>query len=101
DDEDADDLDEHDPPDVVPEVGQRRLVRAGEQVHAAPPDSRTTAPGPAPSCVLISLPGDRMGSHTTRSGISVTTTGRVTAPRAPLTVSGSPSARSSRAAVSG
>ena len=84
-DEDADDLDEHDPPDVVPEVLERRLVRRGQQVHAAPPAlRRTTPPGPEPRSVRISLPGDLIGSQTTRSGIAVIRTGRVTDPVAPL-----------------
>ena len=43
-----------------------------------------------------SLPGERMGSQTTRSGISVTCTGRVMEPAAPVTVSRSPSATPSR-----
>ena len=49
-----------------------------------------------PSSARTSLPGDLIGSQTTRSGIAVTRTGRVTEPIAPLTVSRSPSATPSR-----
>src|ERR671929_20657 len=53
--EDPDDLDEHDPPDVVPEVLERRLVGGGQRGHRAPTESVTTEPGVLPSTERTSL----------------------------------------------
>src|SRR3712207_5457437 len=98
----AEDLDEHDPPDVAAEVLEGRLVLRCERVHRTPPaSSRTAPPGGVPNWVRTSLPGDLIGSHTTRSGIAVIRTGRVIEPSAPLTVNRSPSTTPSRPAASG
>ena len=52
-------------------------------VSAGPPgsaaaDTRTTAPASAPSVLRTVDPGELVGSQTTRSGMGVTTSGRVT-----------------------
>src|SRR5699024_5003341 len=58
----------------------------------APRASRTDAPAPVARVAPTAEPGAFCGSHTTRSGMSVTAQGSVIAPRSAETVTGSPSA---------
>src|SRR5699024_11866194 len=58
----------------------------------APRASRTIAPAPVARVAPTAEPGEFCGSHTTRSGMSVTAQGSVIAPRSVETVTGSPSA---------
>ena len=51
----------------------------------------TTAPVSTPSAARTALRGEFVGSHTTRSGIGVTTSGSVIAPRVVEIVTGPPS----------
>ena len=100
---------EDQPPRVVAEVGQRRVL--GEVVTAhlllrtsrRPPAAaigRPASPATAPeACGARVEPGELVGSQTTPSGMSVIAAGRVIAPRSVPTVTGSPSATPRPAAV--
>ena len=57
---------------------------------------RTTSPWPAPSVARGVDPSELAGSHTTPSGIAVTTSGRVSDPASVDTVSSAPSATPTR-----
>ena len=59
----------------------------------------TRLPCPAASSRRAAHPAELAGSHTTRSGMSVTSTGTVTAPAAVATVTLPPSAAAASAAV--
>ena len=61
----------------------------------------TGCPAVVPSCSCTEQPGEFCGSHTTCAGMGVSATGRVMAPRGPVTVTLSPSASPRRAANSG
>ena len=106
--EDEQDLDDHQPPGLVVEAGQGRVGRrehagmaggrsrqapvrhAGQATHSALLRV-TRLPCPATSSRRISEPADRVGSHTTRSGMTATSTGRVSEPRPVATVTLPPS----------
>jgi hypothetical protein len=62
---------------------------------------RTTSPWPAPSVARGVDPSELAGSHTTPSGIAVTTSGRVSDPASVETVRSAPSATPSASAVAG
>src|SRR6202044_2668134 len=99
--EDNADLEQHQPPDLLVEVAQRR-VRRGERTAHSALLRVTRLPWPAPRSARTALPGLLVGSHTTPSAIfSVTSSGTVTEPSAECTITLSPSRRSAWAAVTG
>ena len=85
--EDAECLGKDQPQRIVAERGQVRVL------HADSPSATmaTTVPTDAPNVAATADPAELSGSHTTRSGISVTSSGNEMAPRGLLTVTRSPS----------
>ena len=70
-------LDQDQPPRVVAEHRQVRIVTS----LLTPLDRAPRRPWSTPQLSCTALPGEFSGSHTTRSGMSVITSGRVIAPR--------------------
>src|SRR6202042_1084435 len=94
-------LEQHQPPDLLVEVAQRR-VRSGERTAHSALLRVTRLPWPAPRSARTALPGLLVGSHTTPSTIfSVTSSGTVTEPSALCTITLSPSCRPASAALTG
>ena len=97
--EDGEHLDDDQPPGVVPEIGQRRILCLDGQAGHGALLTVTTLPWPAPSSLRTAQPAELAGSQTTRSGMSAISAGTVMVPCSVATVTLPPSLTPASAAV--